>query len=114
MSRSSSESTSASAAGLGILAADGEGQLDLDALQDESAARRTGAGAGGIGTIGAYRLEDPTVWLFGNEAQGLDDAEKALADHRVAVPLYGAAESLNVGTAATVCLYASARSQRRP
>ena len=104
----------ARAAGLGILAADGEGPLDLDALQDESAARRAGAGAGAIGTTGAYRLEDPTVWLFGNEAQGLDAAEKALADHRVAVPLYGAAESLNVGTAATVCLYASARSQRRP
>ena len=36
----------------------------------------------------------------------------ALADHRVAVPVYGAAESLNLGTAATVCLYASARSQQ--
>ncbi|WP_077489273.1 TrmH family RNA methyltransferase [Sinomonas mesophila] len=103
----------ARSAGLGILAADGEGTLDLDALQDESAARRAGAAAPTGAGAGAYRLEDPTAWLFGNEAQGLDDAEKALADHRVAVPLYGAAESLNVGTAATVCLYASARSQRR-
>ncbi|MGO3761170.1 MAG: TrmH family RNA methyltransferase, partial [Glutamicibacter arilaitensis] len=34
------------------------------------------------------------------------------ADYRVAVPLYGVAESLNVGTASTVCLYASARAQR--
>jgi TrmH family RNA methyltransferase len=42
----------------------------------------------------------------------LSDAELALADHRVAVPVYGAAESLNLGTAATVCLYASARSQQ--
>lgn len=102
----------ARAAGLGILAADGAGPLDLDALQDESAARRTEAGANDGGPV-AYRLEDPTVWFFGNEAQGLDEGEKALADHRVAVPLYGHAESLNVGTAATVCLYASARSQRR-
>ena len=39
--------------------------------------------------------------------------EQALADHRVAVPVYGEAESLNLGTAATVCLYASARAQRR-
>ena len=53
-------------------------------------------------------LSEPTAWLFGNEAQGLDEAELALAERRVAVPLYGAAESLNVGTAATVCLYASA------
>jgi TrmH family RNA methyltransferase len=99
----------ARAAGLGILAADGEGPVDLDRLQDESAARRMGAPA----AAGEYRLEAPTAWLFGNEAQGLSEEEKALADHRVAVPLYGAAESLNVGTAATVCLYASARSQRR-
>ncbi|MDQ4492172.1 RNA methyltransferase [Sinomonas sp. ASV486] len=105
----------ARAAGHGVLAADGAGPLDLDILQDESAARRAGgvqasdAAAAGSG----YRLEGPTAWLFGNEAQGLNEAEKALADHRVAVPLYGRAESLNVGTAATVCLYASARSQRR-
>lgn len=98
-------------AGLGLLAADGEGPLDLDALQDESAARRSGEVV--PAAPGRYRLEDPTAWLFGNEAQGLSDAEKALADYRVAVPLYGRAESLNVGTAATVCLYASARSQRR-
>ncbi|MDV8150071.1 RNA methyltransferase [Arthrobacter sp. B10-11] len=95
--------------GIGILAADGYGQLDLDQLQDESAARRLGTSD----AESAYDLERPTAWLFGNEAQGLSDAELALADHRVAVPVYGAAESLNVGTAATVCLYASARSQKR-
>ena len=60
-----------------------------------------------------YELEQPTVWLFGNEAQGLSEEELVLADHRVAVPVYGSAESLNLGTAATVCLYASARAQRR-
>ena len=37
--------------------------------------------------------------------------ELSLAAERVAVPLYGRAESLNVATAATVCLYASAMSQ---
>ncbi|WP_425456036.1 TrmH family RNA methyltransferase [Arthrobacter echini] len=58
------------------------------------------------------RLEDPAAWLFGNEAQGLADTVTAAADARVAVPIYGSAESLNVGTAATVCLYASARAQR--
>ncbi|WP_369047382.1 TrmH family RNA methyltransferase [Sinomonas sp. P10A9] len=105
----------ARAAGLGVLAADGAGPLDLDILQDESAARRAGGvqASDAVAAGGGYRLEGPTAWLFGNEAQGLSEAEKALADHRVAVPLYGRAESLNVGTAATVCLYASARSQRR-
>jgi TrmH family RNA methyltransferase len=96
------------ARGIGILAADGYGTLNLDALQDENARRMlTGAGP-----ESAYDLAAPTAWLFGNEAQGLSPDELALADHRVAVPVYGAAESLNLGTAATVCLYASARSQQ--
>lgn len=94
--------------GIGVLAADGYGNLNLDRLQDESAARRLGASTAGS----EYALESATAWLFGNEAQGLSEDELALADHRVAVPVYGAAESLNLGTAATVCLYASARSQR--
>jgi TrmH family RNA methyltransferase len=108
-----------SGAGIGILAADGYGPVDLDELQDSSATRRLGRAA----TLGdepsrgeeppSYALEAPTAWLFGNEAQGLSEAELGLADARVAVPVYGQAESLNVGTAATVCLYASARAQRR-
>jgi TrmH family RNA methyltransferase len=96
------------ARGIGILAADGHGSLNLDALQDENARRRLT----GTGPESAYDLAAPTAWLFGNEAQGLSPDELALADHRVAVPVYGAAESLNLGTAATVCLYASARSQQ--
>jgi TrmH family RNA methyltransferase len=96
------------ARGIGLLAADGYGDLNLDILQDENAARRLAAST----APSAYALERPTAWLFGNEAQGLSAAELALADHRVAVPVYGTAESLNLGTAATVCLYASARSQQ--
>jgi TrmH family RNA methyltransferase len=98
------------ARGIGVLAADGYGTLNLDTLQDENARRRLT----GEGPASEYALEQPTAWLFGNEAQGLSEEELALADHRVAVPVYGSAESLNLGTAATVCLYASARSQHHP
>ena len=56
-------------------------------------------------------LAGPTAWLFGNEAWGLPDEIAALADHRVRIPIYGRAESLNLATAAAVCLYASARAQ---
>ncbi|MFI8413790.1 TrmH family RNA methyltransferase [Paeniglutamicibacter gangotriensis] len=97
--------------GATILAADGYGAADLDKLQDVSAARRAGSTA--APEAGQPVLEEPTIWLFGNEGEGLDETELAGADHRVAVPLYGIAESLNVATAATVCLYASARAQRR-
>ena len=57
-------------------------------------------------------LTAPTAWLFGNEAHGLSAEARRLADRLVAVPIYGDAESLNLGTAAAVCLYASAFAQR--
>ena len=64
-------------------------------------------------------LGRPTAWLFGNEAWGLPADVRALADDVVRVPIHGAAESLNLATAAAVCLYASARAhggagRRRP
>ncbi|PPB49376.1 RNA methyltransferase [Arthrobacter pityocampae] len=104
-------------AGMTVLAADGYGSTSLDDLQDASAQRRF-AVAGEARTDDArtdgspVHLEDAGAWLFGNEAQGLPAEATAAADARVAVPIYGSAESLNVGTAATVCLYASARAQR--
>ena len=99
------------ATGVQVLAADGYAAHNLDTLQDQAVLRaHAGGGAPTDGT--APVLETPTMWLFGNEGQGLDEHEKSAADFRVAVPLYGVAESLNVGTAATVCLYGSARAQR--
>jgi TrmH family RNA methyltransferase len=83
----------ARAAGLAVLAATGYGESDLHDL----------AAAG--------HLSRPTAWLFGSEAHGLADDLLAAADARVRVPLYGRAESLNLGAAAAVCLYASARAQ---
>ncbi|MFC5264840.1 TrmH family RNA methyltransferase [Kribbella qitaiheensis] len=80
--------------GLQVLAADGYGSSDLDECIED-------------GT-----LAKPTVWLFGNEAHGLPDGFDAIVDRSVKVPIYGRAESLNLATAAAVCLYASARAQR--
>lgn len=88
-------------AGLTVFAAAGDGEVDLDDLQDAAAA---GAADG---------LAGPVAWVFGNEAWGLPAADLALADAVVRVPVHGRAESLNLATAATVCLYATARAQRR-
>jgi TrmH family RNA methyltransferase len=82
-------------AGLQILAADAGADQDLDDLVD--------AGA----------LATPTAWLFGSEAHGLDPDLLVAADHAVAIPLFGRAESLNLACAAAICLYASARAHRR-
>jgi TrmH family RNA methyltransferase len=83
------------ARGLRVLAADGHGDLDLDTAIDEG------------------MLDGPTAWVFGNEAWGLPPETRALADEVVRVPIHGRAESLNLATAAAVCLYASARAQRQ-
>ncbi|MDN6748578.1 MAG: RNA methyltransferase [Brevibacterium sp.] len=53
-----------------------------------------------------------TTWVFGNEAWGMKDADLDLCDASAAVPIYGKAESLNLATAASVCIYESARNQR--
>jgi TrmH family RNA methyltransferase len=76
-------------AGLTVLAAAGDGELSLF----EPAAPFDGR----------------TAWLFGNEAHGLPSELAALADHRVSIPIHGRAESLNLSTAAALCLYESAR-----
>jgi RNA methyltransferase, TrmH family len=54
----------------------------------------------------------PTAWLFGPEAHGLPPEVAALATARVTIPMSGGAESLNVASAAAICLYQSARARR--
>jgi TrmH family RNA methyltransferase len=84
------------AAGYQVLAADGYGETDLDDAADSGALRAR------------------TAWVFGSEAHGLPADLAAAADARVRVPLHGRAESLNLGAAAAVCLYASAKAHRNP
>ena len=54
-------------------------------------------------------MSRPTAWVFGNEAWGLPEADRAECDAAVAIPLYGRAESLNLASAASICIYAAAR-----
>ncbi len=49
------------------------------------------------------------VWLLGTEREGLADPVRRLAHHTVAIGGTGAVESLNVSTAAALCLGASWR-----
>lgn len=80
-------------AGIAVLAADVKGEDLLRARAD------------GV-------LAQPTAWLFGNEARGLEQDALELADHVLKLPIFGRAESLNLATAASVCLYESAFAQR--
>lgn len=90
--------------------------VDRDTLAVLAALRASGlsllaADAGGESDLFETDLSVRSAWLFGNEAHGLGDVA-TLADARVAIPIYGRAESLNLATAAAVCLYASAQGQR--
>lgn len=58
-------------------------------------------------------LAGRTAWLFGGEAHGLSEEISAGADRRVLIPMSGDIDSLNVAVAAAICLYQSARAQRR-
>ncbi|MEV6903200.1 RNA methyltransferase [Amycolatopsis sp. NPDC051372] len=82
---------SLSAAGLRTLAAHGYADTSLDEI-----------------TFG-----DPVAWIFGNEAHGLSQAVLSAADAAVRIPLYGKAESLNLATAAAVCVYTAAMAAHR-
>ncbi|MFP5073095.1 TrmH family RNA methyltransferase [Pseudonocardia nantongensis] len=76
-------------AGLVTLVADGGGERDLH--DPDTAALLAG----------------PVTWVLGSEAHGPGPEVLAAADHRVRVPIHGRAESLNLATAAAVCLYAT-------
>jgi len=58
------------------------------------------------------KLTSPVAFVFGNEAHGVSKAIKDAADLSLKIPIYGKAESLNVATAAAVCLYEAARQRR--
>lgn len=81
----------------------------------EAGLRIVAADVGGDNLLDARRAGDlvqPTAWVFGNEARGLDAALIDQCDAALAVPIYGQAESMNLATAASVCLYESAFAQR--
>ncbi|MCL3819142.1 TrmH family RNA methyltransferase [Aeromicrobium wangtongii] len=84
----------------------------LAAIQESGLAVLAADGKGDVGLFDeALDLSAPTAWLMGNEAWGLPEQVRALSDAVVAVPIFGRAESLNLATAAAVCLYATARAR---
>ena len=57
-------------------------------------------------------LATASAWIFGNEAGGVGSELAAVADKTISIPIYGSAESLNLATAASICLYFTAFAQR--
>ena len=57
-------------------------------------------------------LHQPHAWIFGNEAHGLGETWLYNAAMQVNIPVSNKVESLNVASAAAVCLFASAFAAR--
>ncbi|MGO2021457.1 MAG: TrmH family RNA methyltransferase [Brachybacterium tyrofermentans] len=80
----------------------------LEALRS---AQITAAATSGYAQAELFTAELPSriAWILGNEAHGLDQRTLEAAPLAVRIPLAGHAESLNVHTAATVCLFETLR-----
>jgi TrmH family RNA methyltransferase len=88
--------------------------VEPDAAQAVTVLAESGAHVLATTVDGEVSLDDadlsgPTAWLFGPEAHGLPAEVAAAATHRVRIPMPGHAESLNVASAASICLYQSAK-----
>lgn len=71
-------------------------------------------GASGDATLpaDAVDLTQPTVLVFGNEAQGLAAGYRELCDVVVRIPMHRDADSINVACAAAILLYEVGRQRR--
>lgn len=68
-----------------------------------------GTSAHGIACLHEADFSGPTALIVGNETFGMSRAWKEASDLLLRIPIYGAASSLNVGSAASICLYEIAR-----
>lgn len=83
---------------------------DLEALGLPRVATSSHAGQ----SIAQAALPAPCAWVFGHEGQGVSAALQATCALTVRIPQPGGEESLNVGAAAAICLYESARQALAP
>jgi len=102
--------------GVAVLEASVKGWSAVEALEalGELGRQRLGADAAGATPYHAVDFRRPTAVVVGNEAHGLGTELDAHLDGRVAIPMAGPAESINVAMAATVLCFESARQRAAP
>jgi TrmH family RNA methyltransferase len=61
--------------------------------------------ADGKKSIRDFSITQNTVLIFGNEARGLTDLELPQATQKLAIPMAGNAESLNLSAAVSIVLF---------
>ncbi|NMX02901.1 TrmH family RNA methyltransferase [Mobiluncus mulieris] len=63
--------------------------------------------------VASQFADKKVAWMMGNEAHGLNAAQRELCDVLMAIPMFGQAESFNVSQAATLALWMTAHAQTR-
>ncbi|MDM4767358.1 RNA methyltransferase [Pelomonas sp. SE-A7] len=89
----------------GLRLVEGLAPADLDALQVPLVATSSHADK----QLHQLRLPSPCAWVMGHEGQGVQPELMQRCSLTVGIPQPGGEESLNVGSAAAICLYESAR-----
>ncbi|MDT8998488.1 RNA methyltransferase [Paucibacter sp. APW11] len=89
----------------GLQLVEGLAPEDLDALGVPLVATSSHAAA----QLHQLALPSPCAWVMGHEGQGVQPALMQRCSLTVGIPQPGGEESLNVGSAAAICLYESAR-----
>ena len=83
---------------------------DLDALR----VPLIGTGSHAKDVVHGVALPDPCAWVLGHEGQGLDLRMRQRCSMLVRIPQPGGEESLNVASAAAICLYEAWRRRAEP
>lgn len=94
----------------GLRLIEGLAPADLAALQVPMVATSSYAEA----QLHQIRLPSPCAWVMGHEGQGVQADLMQRCSLTVGIPQPGGEESLNVGSAAAICLYESARQRLLP
>lgn len=85
--------------------------VEWSVLRSRLRLRSLATAAGTADSLWQTDLREPCIWLFGNEGAGLDPAIRATVEHWVTIPMQAAVESLNVASAAAICLFEQRRQQ---
>ncbi|MCZ7564235.1 MAG: RNA methyltransferase [Burkholderiales bacterium] len=84
----------------------------LEALAERCAGKLIATDPRAARSLDRVDLRGPVAWIFGNEGAGITPALAAVASELVRIPMPGGTESLNVASAAAVCLFEQVRQRR--
>lgn len=83
--------------------------VDLELVVDRLRVPLLATAARADTSLFAADLGQPVAWIFGNEGAGVSAALLARAARRLAIPMPGGSESLNVAAAGAICMFEAVR-----